>query len=253
MKNRKYNILVTRPKHQAEELCGLVEQQGWNSIRFPTLEIVAIKNKTIKQQLETIDQYNWLIFISANAVNFAVMANDGKIDNLLGISIAVIGNATGKALKSTGLSATLAPETQFNSEGLLETKQMKQVKDKSCLIVRGKGGQETLANSLRERGATVEYMEVYSRNMPESNSLKIAEMLQHQLLDAITITSGDALKNLLRMLSKKYHEKLFSLPLIVISKRIKKMAETNGFKHIIVTEKPADRAIIKAIKMSLSN
>ena len=247
MNIRKYNILVTRPEHQAEGLCDLIEQQGWHSVRFPTLKIEAVNNATIQLQLETIDQYDWLIFISANAVNFAVLANDGKIGIFEDSSIAVVGSATEKALKAFGMTISLAPETRFNSEGLLETEQMNQIQNKSCLIVRGKGGREVLANSLRERGAKVDYMEVYSRKMPISDSLQLTEMIQHQLLDVVTITSGDALKNLLLMLGKKYHEKIFSVPLVVISNRIKKIAENIGFKRVIVTERPADRAIIKAI------
>ncbi len=247
MNKKKYNILVTRPEHQAESLCNLIEQQGWHCVRFPTLKIEAINNATIQHQLETIYQYDWLIFISANAVNFAVKANDGKIDTFEETSIAVIGSATGNVLKSFGMTIALAPKSNFNSDGLLETEQMKQVQNKSCLIARGKGGREILANSLRERGAKVDYLEVYSRIMPESNNLKVIEMVQQQTLDVVTITSGDALKNLLLMLGNEHHEKLFSVPLVVISNRIKKIAENIGFKRIIVTERPADRAIIKVI------
>jgi uroporphyrinogen-III synthase len=32
-------VLVTRPAHQAEQLCALVEQQGGTAIPFPVLEI----------------------------------------------------------------------------------------------------------------------------------------------------------------------------------------------------------------------
>ena len=56
------NVLVTRPQHQAESLCQLLEQNGLSAIRFPTLEIVAVKSKNIKQQIESIEQYQWLIY-----------------------------------------------------------------------------------------------------------------------------------------------------------------------------------------------
>ena len=41
---KKDNVLVTRPAHQADALCALIEKQGWNAIRFPTLDIVAVDN-----------------------------------------------------------------------------------------------------------------------------------------------------------------------------------------------------------------
>jgi len=252
LKNKKYNVLVTRPKHQAEKLCNSIEKQGWNCVRFPTLEIEAIDTAIIKQQLNAINQYDWLIFISANAVNFAVMANDGKIDKFTNMSIAVVGKATGKAIKKAGLTVTLTPKTHFNSEGLLETEQMNHAEGKSFLIIRGKGGREILANSLLERGGKVDYLEVYRRNRPVSNNSRITDLIQNKSLDAISITSGDALNNFLHMIDKRYHGRIFLVPLIVISSRIKKMAETIGFKRIIVSEKPEDMAIIEAIKIGLS-
>jgi uroporphyrinogen-III synthase len=252
LKDTKLSILVTRPKHQADELCHLIEQHGWRAIRFPTLEIVGINTPLIQQQLKSIDQYDWLIFISANAVNFALMANDGKIDNLLERSIAAVGIATEKELIKAGLTVSLTPETMFNSEGLLKTEQMTQVKGLSCLIIRGKGGQETLASGLCERGAKVDYLEVYSREMPVTDNSGLIKSIQQQSLDAITITSGDALNNLLQMIDEKHHKLLFSIQLIVISGRIKKMAKTIGFKYITVAEKAGNSAMIKALSSCFS-
>ncbi len=247
-----FSILVTRPAHQAKTLCELIEQQGWNAIRFPTLEIVATNNKKIQQQLETIKQWHWLIFISSNAVNFALSANNGKIDQFTHCSIAAVGKATEKALRAVGLSVDLLPKSQFNTEGLLATEQMNQVNKKNCLIVRGQGGRENLANELRTRGAKVEYMEVYSRELPASNHSNVKTLLKQEKLNVITITSGDALKNLVLMTGTDLHDKLQAVPLIVISNRIRELAEKIGFKTIVVTENPGDAAIIKtAIKMNL--
>ena len=251
METKKYNILVTRPKHQAETLSDLIEKQGWNAIRFPTLQIAGIDTKTIRQQLDTLKQYQWLIFISANAVNFAFKANNGRIDSFNNCAIAAVGKATEKALLAHDLAVALVPETDFNTEGLLATTEMNNVQGKSCLIIRGKGGRETLANRLRERGAKVDYMEVYIRIKPCHNDLTAKELLEHGKLHAVTITSNEALLNLLSMFDEKLHYLLHAVPLIVISYRIKKLAEQSGFKHIAVTEYPGDSAIIETVIMSL--
>lgn len=247
------NILVTRPAHQADKLCDLIKQQGGRAVRFPTLEIVGLKNARIKQQFEALKQRHWLIFISTNAVNFALAVNNGKIDTFKVCSIAAVGKATEKALITAGLSVDLIPESNFNTEGLLATKAMRQVNGQSCLIVRGVGGRETLANNLRERGATVDYMEVYSREIPVVNQSNVEEMLKNRKLDAITITSGDALKNLVTMIRVELAGDLFAVPLIVISNRIKQLAEQSGFKTIAVTDNPSDTAIIKTVvQMSMN-
>jgi len=251
LNTKKYNILVTRPEHQAETLCHLIEKQGWNAIRFPTLQIVGIDNKNIRQQLGALKQYQWLIFISVNAVNFALKANDGKIGCFNNCTIAAVGKATKKALLSYGLRVDLVPENHFNTEGLLATTKMNNVQGKSCLIVRGKGGREALANCLRERGAKVEYMEVYARIKPCHSDFTVKELLEQGKLHAITITSSEALLNLLTMLDETLHCMLRAIPLIVISNRIKEQAEKSGFKQIAVTEYPGDAAIIKTVIMSL--
>lgn len=246
---KQYTVLVTRPAHQAEQLCDLIEQQGWCAIRFPTLEIAAIENKKISQQLSTLKQWHWLIFISSNAVNFALKANNGKIDSFKQCSIVAVGKATAETLRSAGLFVDLVPENNFNTEGLLATPEMNQITGQSCLIVRGNGGRETLADRLRERGAKVDYMEVYNRTVPVADGAIVIEKLQQGCLHAITITSGDALKNLMAITSTKVHDKLRAVPLIVISNRIKVLAKEIGFKTIVVTDGPGDAAIIKTAVM----
>lgn len=247
-----YTILVTRPKHQAETLCYLIEQQGWGAIRFPTLEIVGVNSQLIKQQLQTINQYQWLIFISVNAVNFALSANNGNVESFVPIAIAAVGKTTEKALKTVGLTVDLVPENQFNTEGLLATNEMNNVNGKSCLIIRGKDGRENLANSLCRRGAKVDYLEVYERKKPDCKDIAVIQLLKMGKIDAITINSGEALSNLLLMIDTEFHENLFFVPIIVISNRLKKLAEQYKFKHIFVAKSPEDSAIIETVLSSLT-
>lgn len=241
-------ILVTRPKYQADKLCQLIEQEGWQAIRFPTLEIIASNQGKIKQQIEQISQYDWVIFISANAVNFALSANDGKIEPFKSCQIVVVGAATKKVLDDVGLSTVLMPaDNQFNTEGLLATKAMQSVKGLSCLVVRGDGGRELLADTLRERGARVEYLEVYTRVQPACKQQALTDNLQQGTLHFITITSGDGLKNLMAMVAVELHDKLLSVPLVVISDRIRQLAKKIGFKQVAVTKKSGDLAIIETV------
>ncbi len=247
----KCNILVTRPKHQSDPLCHLIEQRGWNAIRLPTLEIVAVKKQQTRRQLERISHYQWLIFISANAVNFAIKANNGKIERFNNCSIAAIGNSTGKALISAGLSVDLVPETSFNTEGLLETSEMNDVRGKSCLIIRGEGGRESLADGLRDRGAIIDYFEVYQRIQPQHIDSTGLSMLQQGKINAIAISSGESLNNLLMMVGEEFYDKLVTVPLIVISHRIKILASHIGFKQITISEKADDAAIVEALLKSI--
>jgi uroporphyrinogen-III synthase len=181
------HILVTRPGNQAENLCRLIEQHGGVAVRFPTLRIVGIdttlenhpycKSKATNS-LPKLSKYHWLIFISANAVNFALKANGGKIAEFETSQIAAIGQATAQELKSAGIRSVIIPERGINSESLLAMPQMQDVNDQDILIVRGQGGHEELANVLRSRGANVEYWEVYQRVIPDFDNSDVVNLLE---------------------------------------------------------------------------
>lgn len=241
-------ILVTRPQQQAANLIQLIEQHGGQAIGFPTLEIVPIVNDTVKEQFENLKSYQWLIFISANAVNFAVAANNGKIGHFTQSKIAAVGKATAKALENAGLTVDLVPETGFNSEALLAMPALEQVQNQHILIIRGVGGRETLAEELKKRGAKVDYWEVYQRKIPQIDAAPVVDLLKRQQLNWLTVTSSEALQNLLIMLETD-KSLLFNVPLVVISERIKEIAEAIGFKKIVISSSPDDAAILNTMIM----
>ncbi len=233
---------------QADNLCALIEQSGGIPIRFPVLDIIPAElNEKIKSILNALQHYQWLFFVSTNAVNFALRANNGKIDIPQHVDIVAVGQATAKALRNAGLNVDLVPEQGFNTEAILSMPQLQTLNGQSCLIVRGQGGRELLAQTLEERGAQVYYLELYWRIMPEIDTGPVERLLHQNKLDVITITSGEALKNLLKMLDSSVHHQLLATPLAVISQRIRQLAIELGFKQVFVSEQPADTALVKAI------
>ena len=247
-------VLVTRPAHQAENLCRLLEEQGGTPIRFPTLAIAALENTlAIQAGLAQWTSYQWLIFISANAVTMhSYYSVDDKIKKLKSVQIAAIGKATAEALLLAGLPVDLVPEQGYDSEAVLAMPAMQQMQGQRCLIIRGLGGREELATTLRSRGAVVDYLEVYQRIMPSIDRSDVNRLLAQNELDVITITSVTALQNLLIMLAESYHQRLFLTPLVVISDRIRHIAADIGFKRIAVTNSPSDVAILETVKMSVT-
>ena len=247
-------VLVTRPAHQAENLSRLIAERGGSAIRFPTLAIAAMDDACpIKNTLAQLDRFQWLVFISANAVTMhSYYIDGGKMNRFKSTRIAAIGDATAQALELTGLPVDLAPESGYNSEALLAMPQLQHINGQNCLIVRGAGGREELATTLRSRGANVEYLDVYKRIIPGCDSSQVSLLLAQDKLDVITITSGEALQNLLMMLDKEYHQGLLAAPLVVISDRIRQIAAGLGFKRIAVTNSPSDAAILETVIMCVS-
>jgi uroporphyrinogen-III synthase len=241
-------ILVTRPQHQAHTLCRLIEGQQGVAVAFPTLEIVAADDRDrIAEVLTNLHRFQWVVFISANAVNFALLANDGKIDQFRNARIAAIGQATAKALAAAGLTADLLPAHGSDSRALLAMPAMQQVSGQRILIVRGAGGLDTLRQELNHRGADVDYLDVYQRAIPPADPAPVLDLLKQNRLDLIIATSGEAVKNLLIMLGEKNQNLALTIPLVVVSDRIRQIAENSGFERIFVTDSPSDTAILNKI------
>lgn len=243
-------VLVTRPVDQAERLCLLIEQTGGRALRFPTLEIGSVL--VDPQKLDQALQSDWLIFTSTNAVDFALKAFSGKMAGLQNLKIAAVGLATANALQNAGLVSDCVPKSEFSSEGLLAEACMHQVADLYITIVRGVGGREKIAQTLRDRGAKVDYLEVYRRSQPDIDNNELLEQLNIGKLNAITITSGEALQNLLAMVDAASAALLKKLALIVVSERIKELAQQLGFEQILVSLQPTDAAILQTLT-TLSN
>ncbi|MDD2758918.1 MAG: uroporphyrinogen-III synthase [Methylomonas sp.] len=238
-------VLVTRPAAQAHRLCELIAQQGGTALRFPTLEIraVNVETRVIEQSLSR----DWLIFTSTNAVDFALKAFDGKMPQLRTLRLAAVGQATANALRQAGLTVACVPEHDFSSEGLLAEADMRQVASQRMTIVRGVGGREKLAQTLRNRGAKVDYLEVYRRCRPEGDNRLLVQHLTEGRLAAITITSGEALENLLTLLDPASNALLRRLPLIVVSERQQQLAKQLGFEQITISRQPTDAAILETL------
>ncbi len=243
------HILVTRPVHQAENLSRLITAQGGVAVSFPTLAIVPSANRqAIQTKLAQIHSFDWLVFISANAVTMLNYYLDGvKMPQLTAVRFAAIGQATAQALLTSGFPVDLIPEHGYNSEALLATPELQQISGQHILIVRGEGGRDTLAATLVNRGANVTYLDLYKRAIPRIDNAQLIDLLKQKKLDVITLTSGEALQNLLMMLDQTHHDLIFAIPLVVISDRIRQIAADIGFKRLAVTNNPSDAAILETV------
>jgi uroporphyrinogen-III synthase len=245
-------VLVTRPKNQAEVLCRLLEQAGCLSRRLPVIEIEALQQPKNTFFLEKVAGYDWLVFVSVNAVKFSLAVWPQAQQILCKQKIAAVGLATAQAIEAVGMDVDVIPESGFNSEALLAALSEQQVSGQKILIVRGQGGREWLAEHLRSLGAEVDYYEVYRRIKPPISHQVMIGLDIKNTVDIVTITSNEALENLLDMVDDDVQKVLKLKPLVVISERIRKKALGLGFQKIVVTQTPANKDIVTAVK-SISN
>ncbi len=126
---------------------------------------------------------------------------------------------------------------------------MWEVAGKRIVIFRGEGGRELLAETLRQRGATVEYAEVYRRAVPEAGAEQLQHVLRKNCIDIVTVTSNEGLQNLLHMAGDACRCRLLRLPLVVISQRTALLAAKLGFTHApMIAHQSSDQGLVGAIE-----
>jgi len=255
-------ILVTRPKQQATEFVNLLTSRGLKSLVFPCIEIQQVElSGPLKEKLKTLNDNNLIIFISVNAVDKAaeLMSQLGIKPESITVNIATIGKATYRAAISLGFNVTQCPENGFNSDALLdlETLQPDNIKGTQCLIIRGVGGLEYLADELRKRGAKVHYAEVYKRIKPLSDENISRDELSNNWkelqINAVTVTSNESLQNLYNMLQQPGKNKMLSTTLIVASQRGIELAQRLGFKSIILSQSALNQHMLEAVENNWKN
>ena len=210
-------VLVTRPRDQAMELVDEITRRGGTCTLFPVIEIVARDQDAIREEARELPEPDITIFISRNAVEHGIAYAAG--------ALAAIGPSTAAAIAASGRAAVLQPPGGFDSEHLLALEEMTQVEGKTIRIVRGNGGREMLAQTLRDRGARVDYLSAYERRLPRYTQSHLCDLEQRWRtgeIDAVVVMSVESLANLVRLLSPWCLQALAKTPLVTPAARVLK-------------------------------
>jgi uroporphyrinogen-III synthase len=231
------NIVVTRPREQATELTRRIEQLGGRPLLFPLLEITAVHDEqALQEQISRLQQADIVIFISPNAVRYGLEAICATGELPSSLKVATVGQGSANALRELGITGVIAPTERFDSEGLLALAELQNMIGKQVMIFRGDGGRELLGDTLKVRGAKVEYVTCYLRSKPAFD----ASALMAVAPDAITVTSSEALNYLSGILGEQGRERFAATPLFVPHARIADAARKQDWHQVIVTESGDD-------------
>ena len=187
-------VLVTRPARQAAGFAQKIVALGGTPVIFPAIVILPPADAAaLAAAHATLSSCDFAVFVSANAVEYG--APDPRRWPAQLVALAP-GPGTAEALAAAGIPGARIPATTFDSEGLLALPELADVRGKRVLIFRGEGGRDLLADTLSARGARVDTVACYRRAKPESGNTGLAEAFREGRIDAVTITSSEALDNL---------------------------------------------------------
>jgi len=236
-------IVITRPRDQAVQLKQRIEQAGGIPLLFPLLDIDPVQDtRQLHEQIRRLPQFDLAIFISPNAVRYG-MAEIQAVGPLpQSLKIATVGQGSARALYESGIANVIVPADRFDSEGLLALPELQDVSGWRVMIFRGDGGRELLGNTLRARGATVEYAACYQRSKPKQD---IGDLVS-AVPEAIIVTSSEALGYLWQMLDEAAQATLCGTPLFVPHQRIAELARQQGWHQIVLTDS-GDEGLLSAL------
>lgn len=189
-------VLVTRPRAQAAELVEEITGRGGTCTLFPVIDIVARDADAVRRDAAALPEPDITIFVSRNAVEHGIGFAAGKL--------AAIGPSTADAITAAGANVAIQPALGFSTEHLLDEAAFADVRGRTIRIIRGNGGRETLAATLRQRGARVDYLSTYERRLPvctDDALLELEARWRAGAIDAVVVMSVESLLNLTRLLT----------------------------------------------------
>lgn len=228
-------VLVTRPAHQADALCRLIESEGGVAIRLPLLTIEP-STRVSEAQRKLAAAHDLWIFTSVNAVRQGLPLSGGK----WGAHLAAIGPATANAIAAAGGAGAATPLSGASSEALLALPELQSFSGQRILIVTGEEGLDVLERELVARGAVVERAEVYRRVALPYPPEAVVSALRRT--DVMIITSGQSLDHLVRLTPEDSRKLLLKKRMVVPSARMLEKARELGFTQAPHVAEPVSDA-----------
>lgn len=165
-------LLVTRPRAQADDWVSRLRAAGWAAEALPLIDIAGPADpEAVRAARDRLADFALVVFVSPNAVaRFfdGVPPRPWPAATLAGSP----GPGTTMALCQSGVPAgaivePAADAEQFDSESLwLRLAERRSWADTQVLIVRGEDGRDWLARTLQAHGAQVRFVQAYRRQTP---------------------------------------------------------------------------------------
>ncbi|TWI57512.1 uroporphyrinogen-III synthase [Pseudomonas duriflava] len=246
-----WRLLLTRPADECAAMAAALAEKGIYSASLPLLAIEPLPETPEQRTLMLdLDRYAAVIAVSKPAARLGLERVDRYWPQPpLHQTWFAVGAATGEILETYGLSVH-CPEQHEDSEGLLAHPALTaalDIPDPHVLILRGEGGREALAETLRTQGVKVDYLELYRRVLPDYPQNALTERITAERLNAVMVSSGQSFTHLHAMAGPHWPV-VSKLPLFVPSARVAELARVAGAQRVITCQGASTAAVLAALE-----
>ena len=248
-----WRVLVPRTKEQAASLSEQLRDHGAVPEEVPT---ISVEPPRTPQQMEravrglVTGRYQWVAFTSVNAVKairerLESYGLDARA--FAGVKVAVVGEATARAVRDFGIQPDLAPpEDAQSGAGLVsvwppydaEIDPIERV-----LLPRADIATETLSAGLVDLGWEIDDVTAYRTVRAAPPPAPIREAIKGGGFDAVLFTSSSTVRNLVGIAGKPHNTTVIA----VIGPETEKTAIEFGLRVDVVAPKASVSALVDAL------
>ncbi len=168
-------LVVTRPAAQAADWVQALQALGQDAAALPLLDIAPVDNTApLREAWRALPGAAFVMFVSANAVAHFFAQESAGLSWPPGLRAGCTGPGTAAALRAAGVPAACVveppPGASFDSEALWALLVHEDWGGRRVLVVRGEEGRDWFADTLRARGATVDFVAAYRRCAPQPDA-----------------------------------------------------------------------------------
>jgi uroporphyrinogen III methyltransferase/synthase len=239
---------ITGTKEHTDKLTEQLEELGAQAeLINPSIIYEFHDNPELKHALSSIEQYQWVVLTSTNAVRLFFKALLSlRIDQrrLKNIKFAVVGSGTEETLLQHGYRADLLPE-QFTGVCLAEQLAELVNKGERILIPRARQGSESLVEILEKHHLSYDDIKIYD---VISGSFRPEQWKQQILqMDYITFASASGVEGLFKEW-KIDPEVLFTrTKVICIGEATEKALRSYGYDNALVASEASVKGLVGKI------
>lgn len=200
--------------------------------------------------LRKLDQFAWLIFTSASAVEmFRLWLEQAAVLELPAtLHVIAVGDKTAAAVRAYGWRVEVLAE-QASAEGVVATLlQQGAGRDTKIIFPRALEGRELIPQELKKVGAQVVVLPVYqTASLVPKNLAELCRRLRRKTIDAITFTSPSAANQFFRLFRVEEWPRLREVCLAAIGRTTAAAIKEHHLQAHVVPETTSAAALIEAI------
>ena len=196
-------VMLTRPPAQSVEMTARLADLGARVIHCPTIEITEPTTwEPLDAAIAHLESYDWLIFTSANGVEFffrRLAEKRGSSSLAPHLRTCAVGPATARALVSACGRADVTA-TESRAEGVLAALvealgSVGHFAGLRLLLPRARVARDLLPEELTRLGAHIDAVEAYQTLRPDVDRADLIRRVTDNRIDAVTFTSPSTVAN----------------------------------------------------------